>query len=197
MARGATSLVLPAYNVPEQLLTAVMTMYHNTNAAVITPHGVIDIFATSSRVLHGDSLAPFLFPFVLNWVLRTALPSNDDGRQISRSNSSHYPEKRLALLVYADDLALLASSPEGAQRLLEGLLKVAATVGLRINTKKTEVFTIPSNLPANRVIPAFESSRASPFSRCQEVRYLGGMLPGTANDLRRAWAAFTSISSEL
>ena len=166
LAREAIPLVLRAYNVPEQLVMAVMAMYCNTKAAVVTPDGLTDVFETTSGVLQGDSLAPFLFVLVLDWVLRTGLPTNADGFQLCRRTSTRYPEKRLALLAYADDLVLLASSPEGAQRLLDGLVKTAAKVGLRINTKKTEVFTIPANLPTRLRIPASEGSVAAPLPRC-------------------------------
>ena len=61
VARGALPLVLRAYNVPQQLVSAVMAMYQGTRAAVATPDGLSDPFDTTSGVLQGDTLAPLLF----------------------------------------------------------------------------------------------------------------------------------------
>ena len=47
VARGALPLVLRAYNVPEKLVTAVMVLYNNTRAAVITPDGLTAPFTTT------------------------------------------------------------------------------------------------------------------------------------------------------
>ena len=133
----ALPLVLRAYHVPEELISAVMALYRNSRAAVITPDGLTEPFLTTSGVLQGDSLAPFLFILVLDWVLRTSLPSDADGFELCRRRSSRHPEQRLALLAYADDLALLASDAESAQRQLDALAAVASRVGLTLNTTET------------------------------------------------------------
>jgi hypothetical protein len=151
VSRIAIPKILSAYNVPQQLINAVMALYDDTRAAVITPDGLSDEFPTTSGVLQGDTLAPFLFILTLDWVLRTGLPSEDkDGFLLLRRTSRRHPEKRLALLGYADDLALLSSTQEGAQRLLDSLAAAAASVGLRLNATKTEVLTSGSTPPKLR-----------------------------------------------
>ena len=81
-----------------------MSLYLDTQAAVVTPDGPSDTFSTSG-VLQGDTLAAFLFIMLLDWVLRTGLPTeNEDGFLLYRRTSSRHPERRLALLAYADDL---------------------------------------------------------------------------------------------
>ena len=197
VARDSLPLILRAYNVPEMLITAVMALYNNTSAAVITPDGLTDTFTTSSGVLQGDTLAPFLFVLVLDWVLRTSLSSRDDGYVLCKRTSSRHPEKRLAFLAYADDLALLASSAENAQRMLNALAETASRVGLVINDKKTKVLTVPTDLQAAIQLPSFNSSTPSLLPRCEEFRYLGGLVPSVREDIRRrrrlAWAAFRSV----
>ena len=195
VARGAIPLVLRAYNVPQRLIAAIMALYCNTQAAVVTPDGPSDIFPTSSGVLQGDTLAPFIFVLVLDWVLRTGLPTTDDGFLLCRRRSSRHVEKRLAVLAYADDLVLLSNSPEGAQRLLDGLLKSAAQVGLKLNASKSEVLTVPEDLPT--IILHDTGDEAAPLPRCTRFRYLGGLVPSVQEDLRRrraqAWAALRSV----
>uniref|UniRef100_A0A1I8HHG8 C-type lectin domain-containing protein n=1 Tax=Macrostomum lignano TaxID=282301 RepID=A0A1I8HHG8_9PLAT len=96
----------------------------------------------------GDTLAPFLFVLVLDWELRTALPTNDDGFLLRRRVGRRQPERRLSVLGYADDLALLSLTVEGAQRQLDKLFAVAASVGLVVNTQKTVVLCVPDDIEA-------------------------------------------------
>ena len=202
VARDALPLVLRAYNVPQQLVSAVMAMYQNTTAAVMTPDGLSDLFNTSSGVLQGDTLAPFLFVLALDWVLRIGLPDSDngDGFMLRRRMSRRHPEKRLCALAYADDIALLSSTAEGAQRLLNGLTIAASRIGLVLNGQKTEVFTVPLDLPAEIKYRNADGEEAL-LPRCQHFVYLGGLVPDVSSDLRRrrglAWAALRSVRSVL
>uniref|UniRef100_A0A1I8J6L8 Reverse transcriptase domain-containing protein n=1 Tax=Macrostomum lignano TaxID=282301 RepID=A0A1I8J6L8_9PLAT len=102
-------VLLRAYRVPQQLIDAVMALYCDTGAAVVTADGLSDLFDTSSRVLQGDTLAPFLFVLLLDWVLRTALPSADDGFLLRRRIGRRHGEKRL--IMHAACLATPTTSP--------------------------------------------------------------------------------------
>uniref|UniRef100_A0A1I8HHH7 Reverse transcriptase domain-containing protein n=1 Tax=Macrostomum lignano TaxID=282301 RepID=A0A1I8HHH7_9PLAT len=111
-----------------------------------------------------------------------------------------HPEKKLSVLGYADDLALLSSTAEGAQRLLDGLTAAAARVGLVINARKTEVLTVPHDLPAEiRLRDGDGPGTALP--KCLQFVYLGGLVPDVGDDLARrrgkAWAAFRSVRAVL
>uniref|UniRef100_A0A1I8IHU7 ANK_REP_REGION domain-containing protein n=1 Tax=Macrostomum lignano TaxID=282301 RepID=A0A1I8IHU7_9PLAT len=112
----------------------------------------------------------------------------------------HRGTKRLSVLGYADDLALLSSTAEGAQRLLDGLTAAASRVGLKLNARKTVVFTVPSDLPAE-INYRDAAGNAFMLTRCERFVYLGGSVPDVADDLKRrrglAWAAFRSVRSVL
>jgi exonuclease III len=194
ISRGALAEILLNYNMPPLLVNAVMALYSNTKAMVLTPDGPTDPFPTTSGVLQGDTLAPFLFVVVLDWVLRTAIPSDTDGFLLRRRTSSRHPEKRLSVLAYADDLVLLSSTPEGAQRMLTNLARTAETVGLQVNTNKSEILTIPDDLDATIKCP---DESGLELNRCSIFRYLGGTVPSVAEDLTRrrglAWAAFRNV----
>ena len=183
-----------------QLVSAIMAMYQNMRAAVATPDGPSDPFDTTSGVLQGDTLAPFLFVLVLDWVLRTALPSDDDGFLLRRRVGRRQPERRLCVLGYADDLALLSSTVEGAQRQLDKLVGAAASVGLAVNTQKTVVFAVPTDIRA-AIFCRGADGQATQLPICQEFVYLGGLVPDAREDLRRrrglAWAAFHSVRAVL
>ena len=71
--RRAISIVLSKYGVSELLIAYVMQFYIGTSAAVATAHGNTENFSTTSGVLQGDSLAPFLFITLLDYVLRETI----------------------------------------------------------------------------------------------------------------------------
>jgi hypothetical protein len=96
--------LLCIYGVPELLVRAIMDLYHQTRAFVMTADGPTDEFPTSSGVLQGDTLAPVLFILVMDYVLRQCI-RDDDSFVISRRRSSRHPEVVLAALAYADDVA--------------------------------------------------------------------------------------------
>uniref|UniRef100_A0A1I8I2Y9 Reverse transcriptase domain-containing protein n=1 Tax=Macrostomum lignano TaxID=282301 RepID=A0A1I8I2Y9_9PLAT len=139
-----------------------------------------------SRLQPGDTLAPFLFVLVLDWVLRTALPSNHvhDGFLLQRRVGRRQPERQLSVLGYADDLALLSSTVEGAQRQLDRLVSVAASVGLVVNTQKTVVLCVPDDIGAT-IFCRGADGQATKLSCCQQFVYLGGLVPDVSEDLRR------------
>ncbi len=82
-----------------------------------TSDGLTAPFETTSGILQGDTLAPFLFVIVMDYVLRTALlPFPEDSFHLS-SNSDPLPA-----LAFADDVALLATDFQAADRLVTASL---------------------------------------------------------------------------
>ena len=59
---------LEAYGVPPNLLRAIESMYAGTKAKVVTPDGNGEEFDIRAGVMQGDTLAPFLFIIVLEYV---------------------------------------------------------------------------------------------------------------------------------
>ena len=75
--RGKMFKILSAYGIPERLELSIKHMYTNIKAKVLSPDGETAMFDIISAVLLGDTLAPFLFIIVLNYVMRQAI----DGRE--------------------------------------------------------------------------------------------------------------------
>ena len=182
--------VLSAYNVPPRLTQAITAMYDNTSASVLTADGETGVFNTSSGVLQGDTLAPFLFILLLDWVLRVAIPDDSNGFLITRKIGKRHPEQRISVLGYADDLALVSSSPAGAQAMLNSLVTTAHRVGLKVNPRKTEVLHVPG--PNNDIM-----LEGKTLPVCNKFTYLGGQVPSCREDLRHrkslAWLAFNRL----
>ena len=113
--RRDISIVLSKYGVSELLIANVMLFYIWTSVVVATAHGNTEFFSTTSGVLQGDSLAPFLFIALLDYVLRETLSDNIDGFTITPRRSSRYPAVLIGALVYADDIAITCDTIEQAQ----------------------------------------------------------------------------------
>ena len=102
--RHAISMVLSRYGVSELLIANVMQFYIGTSAVVATE--TQKFFPTTSGVLQGGTLAPFIFITLLDYVLRETLLDNIDGFTITPRRSSRYPAVRIGVLVYAYDITI-------------------------------------------------------------------------------------------
>ena len=101
-------------------------------------------------VLQGDTLAPYLFIICLDYVLRTSIDKiRENGFELTKKRSKRYPAKTITDADYADDLALLANTPNQAETLLHSLEQAAAGIGLHVNAHKTEYmcYSQPATLP--------------------------------------------------
>ena len=132
--------ILKAYSIPPRLLAAVEEMYDNTRAKVITPDGETDFFEIKAGVLQGDTLAPYLFAIVLDYVLRKTFSGKEKelGFTLQRQRSRRIPAVTVTDLDFADDLALISEEIEQAQEVLHRLETEAENVGLYCNAKTTE-----------------------------------------------------------
>ena len=66
-------LILKAYGIPEELVTAISIMFEDTSAKVITPDGETETISILAGVLQGDTLAPYLFVIVIDYIMRKSL----------------------------------------------------------------------------------------------------------------------------
>ena len=89
--RCAIPIVLSRYGVPELLIANVMQVYIGTLAVVAMAHGNTEFFSTTSGVLQGDTLAPFFFITLLDYILCERLLGNIDCFTITPRRNSHYP----------------------------------------------------------------------------------------------------------
>ena len=143
----STLNTIPLHGIPQAIVETIKALCTNAKATVITTDGETAFFGIKSGVLQGDTLAPFLFIIVLNYVLRLSLDSiNDKGMQIHPRWSQRHPARFLTDLDFADDLALVSEIVENAESLLQSLERAAKLVGLHCNESKTEyISTNPNN----------------------------------------------------
>ena len=62
----------------------------------------------------------------------------ENGFELTKKRSKMYPAKTITDADYADDLALLANTPNQAGTLLHSLERTAAGIGLHVNAHNTE-----------------------------------------------------------
>ena len=102
------------------------------------------------------SAAPYLFIPYLDYVLRTSIDKiKENSFELTKKRSRRYLAKTITDTYYADDIAILANTPNQAETLLHSLERAAAGIGLQVNAHKTEymccnqasdIFTLDGNL---------------------------------------------------
>ena len=192
--------ILIAYQVPLELVAAIMSMYCGAQAGIQNEDGeVVDEnrIDLSVGVLQGDTLAPYLFVIVMDFVLRKAMIDSCGVQITKKSGTSSRPNPATFLsdLDFADDIVLFGADISKAQRLLSSLEKVALTVGLKINRPKTEYLLVGDW--GDRTKQRGLKIKDGPISLVEDYKYLGSWLLSSRKDftIRRdlAWKAHKKL----
>ena len=188
--RGKMMRILKAYGVPEALVNVISQLYENTQAKDITPDGDTDLFNILAGVLQGDTLAPYLFAIVLDYVMRQAINGRESelGFELVSRRGRRQPPIYVTDLDFADDIALLCEEIEQAQKLLNSVEAEAAKVGLHVNAKKTEA------MPYNHTTPLNIKTRSGNIIKeVDNFKYLGAWSQSSEKDFHvrkaLAWSA--------
>ena len=152
-----------------------------------TAHGNTENFSTTSGVLQVESLAPYLFITLLDYVIRETLFDNIDGFTITPRTSSRYPAFRIGDLVYADDIAITCDTIVQAQNVFRRREMNASKVGLKINFKKTKILHAGHNSLPRQVT----TLNGYTLEICNDFLYLGVSTKTPLNlvkeKISRAW----------
>ena len=136
-----------AYGIPEELVTAISLMYEDTTAKVITPDGETETFNILDGVLQGDTLDPYLFVIVIDYVMRIALQGKEDklAFQLRKRKSRRVEPITVTYIDIADDIAIVSEGIKEAQEMLTRVEKSEKRLGLSINTGKTKYTSYNTN----------------------------------------------------
>ena len=130
--------ILLAYGIPKETVAAITILYRNTKVKVRSPDEDTKYFDIVAGVLQGDTLAPYPFIICLDYVLRTSIDKiRENGLELTKKRSRRYSAKTITDTDYADDMAILANTPNQAETRLHSLER-AARIGLLVNAHKTE-----------------------------------------------------------
>ena len=185
--------ILKLYGIPDKIVSAIRALYTSTKAKVVSPDGDTEVFDIQARVLQGDTLAPFLFILVLDYVLRISIdPLHNKGIKLKAQQSKRNPGLYLTDLDFADDLALVSENIESAADLLHSLERAASQIGLLCNEKKTE-FLSSSNSDCS-----LKSLNNVNIKRVTDFKYLGLYIDDSEKDfnVRKAltWKACNKLN---
>ena len=168
--------ILLAYGIPKETVTAITILYRNTKGKVRSPDGDTEYFDIVSGVLQGDTLAPYLFIICLDYVLRTSIDKiRENGFELTKKRSRRYPATTITDADYADDIAILANTPDQAETLLHSLERAAASIGLYVNAHKTE------NMCYNQTWD-ISTLEGTPLKLVDKFTYLGNSVESTEKE---------------
>ena len=152
--------ILRHYGVPSKIIRAIEVLYKKTKSAVLVEGKLSDEFDVTTGVLQGDTLAPFLFIIVMDYILKSAEAEHraNGGEGFitkpkrSTRESTRETSSSIFDLDFADDIALLEGSLERAQQQLFITAKNAREVGLEVNIQKTEALSNQKHANPNRAL---------------------------------------------
>ena len=186
--REALFHILELYGIPAPLIKAIRLLYDSSYAKVQTADGLTDFFRTLLGVLQGDTLAPFLFIIVLDYVLRNCMDL-EHGLTIIPRQSRRVAGVTVTDLDFADDLALTSNTIAGAEKLLHDLEHAADLVGLSLNALKTEYMTVNINTTDETV----RTIHGDNIKHVEDFKYLGSYIADSRKDFNirkgMAWSA--------
>ena len=111
----------------------------NTKVKVRSLDRGTDYFDIVRGLLQGNTSAPYLVIICLDYVLRTSIDlMKENGLKLAKERSRRYPAQTITDVDYANDIALLANTPVQSESLIHSLERAADSIGLHVNTDKTE-----------------------------------------------------------
>ena len=105
------------HGIPSEIINAIRVLYSNTCSSVLTPDCETEPFDVLTGILQGDTLAPFLFMIVVDYIMRTSVDTiNEKGFQYKPRRISRHPALHITDADFADDIyvALLSDNLENA-----------------------------------------------------------------------------------
>ena len=125
-------------------------------------------------------------------MLRTSIDKiRENGFELTKKRSRRYPVKTITDADYADDIAILANTPNQTETILNCLERAVAGIGLHVNAHKMEYMCYNQT---------GDISTLDGTSRklVDKFTYLGSSVSSTEKDidtrLTKAWTAFDRLS---
>ena len=109
-------------------------------AKVISLDGETELFEILAGVSQGDTLAPYLFVIVFDFVLRMVLEGKEEvlGFQSTRRQSQRTGPETVTDFDFTDDIALLSEGLQQAEQLFQRVEMSVTKNRLKMNASKTK-----------------------------------------------------------
>ena len=184
--------LLSEYSVGGKFLKMLQSLYDNHQVYVRLSDGLLQPIQTSIGLKQGCGISPLLFNLFIN-KLPTIFDKSCDPVKLNGND--------LSSLLWADDLVLLSSTPEGLQKAINKTYSFYNDLGLEMNTKKTKVMVF--NVRGLKITDFNFTVGHSPLEVVDQYQYLGikfkpsGSLIFGAGELfdkaNRAWFAISNV----
>ena len=155
--------VLEEYGVEGRLLLAIQSLYEGGKASVRIGDKESEWFGVNRGVRQGCTLSPWLFNVFVDKVTREA--RGGFVREVKLSTGE------VGVLLYADDMVLMAESEEGLQSNLQVLSEAMVRWDLKVNWRKTKVMKVARERGDCEVRVGDQA-----VEQVDEMKYLGVML---------------------
>lgn len=125
--------VLMRSGVSGRMLRMIRAMYATVEARVLSNEGYTDYFECLQGLKQGCVMSPMLFSLLINELANEIIEKGKHGVSLGPT------ELELFLLLFADDLTLIASTVIGLQNQLNVLCTAMQRLGLRVNLDKSKI----------------------------------------------------------
>ena len=182
----------PIYKLRSIKLSQKFVEKYKLQSLLHSPDRDTEYFDIVAGVLQGDTLAPYRFIICLDYVLRTSIDKiRENGFELTIKRSRRYPAETITDASYADDIALLANTPNQAETLLHSLERAAAGISLHVNAHKTGYMCF--NQAGD-----ISTRDGTSLKLVDKFTYRGSSVSSTEKDidtrLTKAWTAIDKLS---
>ena len=166
---------LAAMGLHDRMLTAIVSMYWQPTMAVKVGHQVGQPFVCTRGVKQGDPLSPLLFGLFFDRIERFF------EERCAAAHGVQLAGRLLRMLLYADDLVLLAREKVHLQGMLKILADFCDAMDLEVNVDKTciVVFGARAYTGSRQWILRGRNGERQQVPVCSEFKYLGVVLHET------------------
>jgi hypothetical protein len=170
---------LDAYGISGPIQACIRSLYAQSEVAVNVNGEQSDFVRVLVGVRQGDPLSPTLFGLfieVLEQYVRRAVGPEWQGRVPAVLRTAVY------MLMYADDVVLLANDPATLQRQLDALAQFCTDWDMAVNLAKTKVLVYDSGTRGGRAATVPQHTWAfqgQPVEQVQQYKYLGLIFDAT------------------
>lgn len=148
-------------NISSKFVRAIKSMYSRVKSCIKFNSSFSDFFDTHIGLKQGDPSSPLLFMLFVNDLNNSI---NTDLNDIFTID-----ELKLFLILFADDQALFAKSPESLQSMLTDIERYCRHWGLKINTDKTKAMIFEKGRHTHHDFFIYDT----PIQIVESFKYLG------------------------
>ena len=163
------------HNIDGKVYNSIKNIYQSSESCVRVNNKLTNWFRCKTGVKQGDNLSPTLFSIFIN----------DLVQDINNLNLGiELVDRKLSILLYADDIALIAKSPEDLQSMLDKLHSWCRRWRVLINTNKSKC--VHFNKTRSRAANFEFTIGLNKLETVENYKYLGITFTHTGNFMKNA-----------